>query len=212
MLIQAAAQRYIDQGLRPIPVFGPATGCHCERAHVNNPQQCFGKVPRIHSWADLPPFRAQDFEEDDNIALAMGRQPDGRWLLAIDVDGAVDLARLELPPTLTTTTGRGSHRIYQVRPDAPYGNVVDVFGARDKTTGYKPGHTGAVDLRYARGAVVAAPSMHRLGVTYSSNDAPIAWLPPRASVLLLAAWHRKNPSIKRYMTWSAEPSHKGKSP
>jgi hypothetical protein len=212
MTPREAAQRYVDAGLRPIPVWPPSAGCRCERKHPERPDQCWGKLPRDTKWADRPLFRAEEFDPTDNIALAMGKQPDGRWLLAIDVDGVVKLDRLELPPTLTTTTGRGSHRIYQVRPDAPFGNVVDVFGARDKSTGYKPGHTGAVDLRYARGAVVAAPSKHRLGATYRSNDAPIAWLPPRASVLILAAWHRKNPAIKRYPTWSADPSHKGKQP
>jgi hypothetical protein len=211
-VIRDHVQRYLDQGLRPIPVHSPLTGCHCERAHTNNPEQCHGKVPRVHDWADRAPFRPEDFEEGDNIALAMGRQPDGRWLLAIDVDGVFPLTHLELPPTLTTRTGRGEHRIFQVRPDAPFGNVVDVFGSRDKGTGYKPGHAGAVDLRYARGAVVAAPSRHRTGAIYTSNDAPIAWLPPRASVLLLGAWHRKNPSIKRYAAWSLEPSHRGKQP
>lgn len=170
------AQRYIDAGLRPIPVWPPSAGCRCERAHPLNPEQCYGKVPRDRSWADRGPFTVAEFEPTDNVALAMGEQPDGRWLVAIDVDGDARLPA-PLPASILTVSGRGRHYIYSVPPFTPLGNYVDAFSARDKTTGYKPGHSGAIDLRYARGAVVAGPSLHRSGARYVTTLAPVAPLP-----------------------------------
>lgn len=198
-----AVKRYLDLGLRPIPVWPPSAGCRCERPHPTNPEQCHGKVPRARDWADrLAPYAQADFAPDDNVALAMGRQPDGRWLVGIDYDGTPTVPWGELPPTLTTTSGRGKHYIYQAPSGAPLGNWIDVLGARDKTMGYRPGHAGAVDLRYARGAVVAAPSLHRSGVRYTSNGAPIAPLPDRVALAVyserrkrglpvLAQWRRE---------------------
>lgn len=200
MNVRDAVKAYLAQGLRPIPVYPPSAGCRCERAHPDNPTQCLGKVPRDRSWADrLAPFAPEDFAPDDNVALAMGRQPDGRWLVGIDYDGAPTVPWGELPLTLTTTSGRGKHLIYRAPDAAPLGNWVDVLGARDKATGYKPGHAGAVDLRYARGAVVAAPSLHRSGVRYTSNGAPIAPLPSRVAVLIYAERRRRGlPVLARW--------------
>jgi hypothetical protein len=174
------ARSYIVAGLRPIPVYPPSAGCRCGgRCKVTSP--CPGKVPRDPHWADRPYFTAEDFEMTDNIALAMGAQPSGKWLVALDVDGALDLTPYfgVLPETLMTRTGRGTHHIYEVRPETPLGNWRDVIGTRDKLSGYKPGFWGALDLRYARGAVVAAPSTHRTGVEYETTTAPIVMLPDR---------------------------------
>lgn len=193
---------YIALGLRPIPVHAPETGCHCDRAHVKDPQQCHGKVPSHDNWADRPPFQAHEFPACCNVALAMGRQPDGRWLLGIDVDGEVDLRRAfgcDLPDTLETSTGRGEHYIYQVRDAADFGNWVDVFSYRDKDRGYKPGYRGAVDLRYARGALVVAPSRHRSGVQYQTTLRDIARLPPAAAVAIYAA--RKKRGLPIFEKW-----------
>jgi hypothetical protein len=177
---------YIARGLRPIPVWGPHEGCKCERKHPKNPQQCLGKVPREARWADRPPFAEHEFSPSDNVALAMGRQPSGDWLLGIDIDGEFDLTPHlgELPLTMTTRSGRGRHLIYRVRPEADFGNWIDLFGSRDEGLGYKPGQSGAVDLRYARGALVVAPSIHRSGARYQTSSEPIADLPAHASLAI----------------------------
>ena len=122
----------------------------------------------------------------------MGRQPSGEWLLGIDIDGEFDLtAHLgALPLTMTTRSGRGRHLIYRVRPEADFGNWIDLFGSRDESSGYKRGYAGAVDLRYARGALVVAPSTHRSGVAYTTSVDPIADLPARASLAIYARRRR----------------------
>lgn len=121
----------------------------------------------------------------------MGRQPSGDWLLGIDIDGEFDLTRYlgELPLTMTTRSGRGRHLIYRVRPEADFGNWVDLFSSRSEVAGYRPGFVGAVDLRYARGALVVAPSRHRSGVAYST-DGEVADLPARATLAIYAQRRR----------------------
>lgn len=176
---------YIARGLRPIPVWGPHEGCKCERKHPKNPTQCFGKVPKDRSWADRGPYHAGDFAPADNVAIALGRQPSGDWLLGIDIDGEFPLETFlgVLPLTMTTRSGRGRHLIYRVRPEADFGNWIDLFGSRDADVGYKRGYAGAVDLRYARGALVAAPSRHRSGAVYATSG-EINDLPAHASLAI----------------------------
>jgi hypothetical protein len=141
-----------------------------------------------------------DFAIDDNVALGMGRQPDGRWLVAIDYDGTPTVPWGELPPTMGTTTGRGRHFIFQVRDSEPLGNWIDALGARDKTTGYKPGHSGAVDVRYARGAVVSPPSLHRSGARYVGNGLPIAPLPERVAAVIYQERRRRGLPVESRWT------------
>jgi hypothetical protein len=162
--------------------------------------QCLGKAPRDPDWKDRSlPFTANDFAPDDNVALAMGLQPDGRWLVAIDYDGLPTVPWGELPSTLMTTTGRGRHYIYQTPDAEPLGNWIDVCSARDKTHGYRPGHAGAVDLRFARGAVVAAPSLHRSGVRYVSNELPITMLPEHVATTIYRERRRRGlPVLPRW--------------
>ena len=77
---------YLDNNFRPIPVFGPQMGCRCTRRQDSTgcQQQCLGKVPVDPNWADKDLFSPWDFEEGFNVALAMGRQQNGKWLLGID--------------------------------------------------------------------------------------------------------------------------------
>lgn len=201
MSARHAAQVYIDGGFRPIPVWNPRAGCKCEKHGALAPDQCHGKVPKDPNWKDRTYFAANEFADDDNVALAMGQQPDGRWLVALDADGEFPFERFlgPLPMTLTTRSGRGEHRIFQVEPRAALGNFVDVFATRSKVSGYRPGLAGALDLRYARGAVVAPPSLHRSGVRYESNDEPIAQLPWQAMRRILSERERRG--LKNELRW-----------
>ncbi len=168
--------------------------------------QCLGKAPRDPDWNDRAfPYSINDFEPDDNVALAMGRQPDGRWLVAIDYDGTPTVP-WQLPPTMTTTTGRGRHFLFQTRAAEPLGNWIDVLGARDKALGYLPGHSGAVDVRYARGAVVAPPSLHRSGARYIDNGLPIAPLPDRVAAVIYQERRRRGlPTESRWQRGDKKP-------
>lgn len=201
MSTRHAASVYIDQGFRPIPVWNPSAGCRCEKHGALEPTQCYGKVPKDPNWKDRHPFAAREFADDDNVALAMGPQADGRWLVALDADGEFGFERFlgPLPMTLTTRSGRGEHRIFQVNPREALGNFVDVFSTRSKTSGYKPGFSGALDLRYARGAVVAPPSVHRSGVRYETNDEPIVQLPWQALRRILQERERRG--LKNERRW-----------
>ena len=61
----------------------------------------------------------------------MGKQFDGRWLVCLDINGDLDLSKyFTLPETLEDRTGRGKHLIFEVPPDCPLGNWVDVLGTR----------------------------------------------------------------------------------
>ena len=93
----------------------------------------------------------------------MGLQPNGWFLIAIDVDGPRDLlAPLEeqhgpLPRTLTARTGSGGwHLIYKVNPEHAPGNRVKLA----------PG----IDVRSEGGQIVISPSGHALGTRYRWVD------------------------------------------
>src|SRR4030095_4339877 len=111
---------------------------------------------------------------------------------------------------MTTVSGRGNHYIFLSLANAPLGNWFDALGARDKHTGYKPGHNGAGDLRYGRGAVVAAPLIHRSGRRYGTYPAPIAPLPGAVVRHIFAARRARGLPIAH--TWTSDPAHKGKQP
>jgi hypothetical protein len=157
-IVQTAVRDYIRRGLRPVPVYGIVSGwCECgdhackERDHgKHEPASTDG------TWKDGDvSFGPGDFEHTNNVALAMGPQPDGRWLVTLDADGAFEWERLGiLPRTLTQKTPRGEHRFFEVPPFTPLGNWVDVF--QDKPD-------PSLDIRYARGRAVVAPSRNAFG-------------------------------------------------
>lgn len=201
-----AAARYIARGLRPVPVWGVAGGqCQCGNpasADHGKMGQGVGKHPVDRETWKNRLYTASDFSPGNNLALAMGKQRDGRWLVALDVDGDVPLERWlgPLPDTLTARTGRGTHRIFVVEPFAPLGNWRDAWRTRDPRRGYRPGFSGALDVRYARGAIVAPPSVHRNGTRYHwINDLDPAPLPAAAiRALLRRRAHAGLPVARRW--------------
>lgn len=208
-------QFYLDNNLRPIPVYGIKEGCTCEESYKEKCMgQCVGKRPKFKNWADKDLFCVNDFNHEDNVALAMGKQPDGKWLLGIDIDGEIPHSMIYfLPETVTQKSGRGFHLIYEVTPNTNLGNWKDIFLTRDKTTGKKSLVYGACDLRYARGALIVAPSIHRSGTPYIFTK----WQQPT----FLESWMVKAITkkylnyydhIKRYPQWSMNPEHKNKKP
>jgi len=208
-------ERYFDKGLRPIPIHHPMDGCHClyKNKEEECGDQCLGKVPKDKDWANKT-YSISDFNEPCNVALAMGEQPNNKWLIAIDIDGFLPWWWFdELPSTLQSQTGRGIHYIFSVEKDSPFGNWTDIFHTRSKLTGYRLDHKGAVDIRYCRGAVIAPPSLHKSGSFYKWESwIEPAILPYEYERDIINAHAQRRPNVKRYQKWSSWPEHKGKKP
>jgi putative DNA primase/helicase len=161
-----AAHLYVRVGMHPIAVHGIAESSTSERpvctcaagASCSAP----GKHPVHKAWQAQPlDLEALDRDLRDtrrNIGLRMGKQPNGLYLVCVDIDGGAEVEasvteRRGKPfaPTLTARTGRGgTHRIYQT--DIPRRNKVGVMPK--------------VDIRSEGGFVVCAPSLHASGNRY----------------------------------------------
>lgn len=156
-----AATAYIDMGFRVVPLYGVGpVGCLC--GSLDCKDRDWGKHGDSDSerWKDGFEFRPGDFDDSSNIAIGLGPWRGDRWLVALDLDGENGIVNVkpftgELPPTLMQRSPRGLHLIYSVPAYAPLGNWVDVF--RTKEQGW------SLDLRYARGRIVAAPSRGATG-------------------------------------------------
>lgn len=206
---------YFDKGFRPIPVYHPLEGCQClyKEKEDNCGDQCLGKVPKDRGWADKL-YSPDDFKEKCNVALGMGKQPNGEWLIAIDIDGFLPWWWFdEMPLTLTSYTGRGIHYIFSVPPDSPFGNWTDIFHTRSKLTGYRLDHKGAIDIRYCRGAIIAPPSLHKYGRLYRWDRFITPTKLPEVYIRdIINAHAKRRPNVKRYYKWSSWPEHKNKNP
>lgn len=148
------ALRYLQDGLRPIPLCwpGPDGRCACGRGH---PPDDVGKAPLVN-WKE---YQTRPPAEEDvrgwwtrwpraNIGLVTGN-----GLLVVDVDDPQEAqeAFAELPPTLTARTARGLHLYFRYPP-----------GLRLASKRVLPG----LDVRADGGYVVAPPSVHRTGQRY----------------------------------------------
>lgn len=157
-------------GLHPIAIHGLTDdGCTCDRP--DRPDcAAHGKHPVLGGWQRAP----LDIDTLDrmlasnwrlNLGLRMGQQPNGWFLVAIDVDGPRELLEpLErqhgaLPPTLTARTGSGGlHLIYRLS---------DPSRAPRNRVRMAPG----IDVRSEGGQIVCSPSLHQSGGHYTWIDA-----------------------------------------
>lgn len=216
MTIHEAVMFYKSHGMRPMPIFDVSMGCKHRpyKPELDCKGQCWGKVPIIEHWTEKDDFEIEDFPEKCNLALIMGKQLDGRWLVGIDIDGELDLSEfIHVPETLECKTNRGKHLIYEVTPDSPLGNWNDIFNTRSDITGYKCGYNGAVDLKYCRGAMVSPPSKTKTDLVYEW----IEWRQPAFMAdtevkYLIRKRKISHAKVKRYTRWTLDPSHKGKRP
>ena len=214
--IREAVQFYTDQGLRSMPIYGVDQGCKHKpyKPELDCKGQCWGKVPIAEHWPDRDDFMPEDFPEGSNLALIMGEQLDGRWFLGLDIDGHLDLEEfLILPETLQCKTNRGLHLVYEVKPDSPLGNWNDILSTRSKTAGYRLNYTGALDIKYCRGAMVSPPSRTKAGGIYEWSEwRQPTYLPDSEVLYLIRKRKFSHPHVKRYTTWSKDPAHAGKRP
>lgn len=214
MSIQEAAQFYMDTNYRPLPIFGIHEKCKHRpvKPELDCKGQCLGKVPKIEHWPDKQ-ISITDFDTRDNIALIMGKQKDGRWLVGFDIDGELDLSKwFDLPETLECSTNRGRHLIFEVPADTPLGNWNDILNTRSDV-GYRSGYKGALDIKYCRGAMVSPPSTTKTQTILEWKE----WRNPAKlpiSVINNVINRRKNmfPNVERYRKWSDDPLHNGKNP
>lgn len=151
-----AAAAYIRRGFRVVPLYGVGpSGCLCGSYACKERDWGKHEPPETDGrWKDGATFTAADFGAEDNVAIAMGPWRPGLWLVALDLDGTETVSEFirGLPQTLTQRSPRGLHLIYSVPEYTPLGNYVDVFGTK------RDGYSYSLDLRYARGRIVAAPS------------------------------------------------------
>lgn len=122
----------------------------------------------IRNWFTEPLYR------DHGVGLAMGRQPDGRFVFALDVDehdpahsGSETLADLEaahgsLPDTPRSITGAGGiHLLFTAPPGVEVRNGIAGDG---------------LDVRGEGGQIVVAPSVHPVsGQRYEWEDTYAPW-------------------------------------
>lgn len=154
--VREAAAIYRKRGFRIVPLYGvDADGC-CRCSSPDCKPRDYGKhePPETDGlWKAGREFEPADFTDESNIALAMGPWGGDGWLVALDVDGHTEVDAFfypGLPPTLTQLTPTGAHYIFWVPNRTPLGNWVNIFkGGPDSIK---------LDLRYARGRIVAAPS------------------------------------------------------
>lgn len=187
MDVRSAVRDYIARGFRVVPLYGvDALGqCMCGRSLCKQRDAGKHEPPGTDGlWKDGAAFDESAFSSFDNIALAMGPWTEDRWLVALDVDGPLELEPHlgELPPTLTQRTPRGKHLVFWVPAWTALGNWVDVLDT-------KPGPS--LDLRYARGRIVVAPSRGALGGYSWTNVREPVELPPAAIEAIFEARNRR---------------------
>ncbi len=179
-----AALDYARRGWRVFPLWGlrydentDTLVCTCKKGRSCGKNS--GKHPRVNDWdevatTDEGKIRAwwSGGREGSNVGIALGEVRGGAlWVL--DVDGAKGeeaLTKLPpLPPTYEVKTGNGRHLFYQGLTDC------------------RPVALG-LDVRGRGGYVVAAPSLHLSGRTYTAlGEAPIAELSREALPYFVAS-------------------------
>lgn len=173
-------KRYYHAGLRPIVLWGLLVdgSCACGSPDCGNSR---GKHPVHNGWQRIRPSLSQQLAElgrgPRNLGLAMGLQPNGNFLVAIDCDGpdtTLDALRDlggDLPPTRTSRTARGHHFLYATPDNVAIGN--------------RQGIVPNVDIRGQGGQIVAPPSVHYSGHVYRwVSSTPIAMLPEQMACVL----------------------------
>lgn len=164
-----AALAYLRGGAQPVILHGIESGkCTCGRPHDHKTN---GKHPIIRSWQkdiarDEVTLRDQFSRirvQSPNVGLVLGHQPNGEYVVAIDIDDVDRFDHLtgefgSLPPTPRCDSGRGYRLFYRLPVAIPTDRLKNVTGL-----GGEPG----VDAKVKGGQVVVAPSMHYLGGRYA---------------------------------------------
>lgn len=168
-----AALKYGNEGRQVIPLYGiVGSRCECGKEHCTSP----GKHPRVGDWrkaATTDPEIIRSWWKKwpgANIGMVTGK---ASGIVIVDIDGAEGDDAFRglcanhnfLPETRTATTGKGRHH-YFAHPGVEVKNSVRTVA-------------DGVDVRGDGGYIVAAPSLHQTGVTYSwlAEDQPLQQIP-----------------------------------
>lgn len=205
-LVEDAVTICVSCGLRPILLHAPTPdgGCTCGKAHDKTAagSSSTGKHPIQSSWQkrelSLDELRDQvaRLRFTPNIGMVLGKQRDGEYIIAVDVDDAERFAELEaelgpLPPTPRCDSGRGYRLFYTLPPEIDLTRIKNVTGLGSSPGKPKPG----VDIKAERGQVVIAPSLHANGKRYVWTRAgEIIPLPHQWAMMLL-----KKPEIPKFI-------------
>lgn len=194
-----AALVYLHGGAKPVFVHGVVNGkCTCKKPDCRS----IGKHPILPGWQkniakDEIALRDQASRlrvQSPNIGVVLGEQPNGEYLVAIDIDDAERFAVLtkefgDLPPTPRCDSGRGYRLFYRLPAAIPTQRMKNVTGA-----GGAPG----VDAKAEAGQVVVGPSRHFLGGQYAWSvsgeilELPMSW------VSLLVEEPKPPPFVREY--------------
>jgi len=168
--VRDIALKYLERGWSVLPVHSVRNGvCSCGNPQCPSP----GKHPRI-KWSEFTRTRATEDQirgwwskwPDSNVGVITGPISD---LAVIDIDGPTgeqSAQDLNLPDTLSVSTGGGGRHLYY---QYPAGRVVLT----------RTSIMNGIDVRGESGFVVAPPSIHKSGGEYAwiNRDVPITEYP-----------------------------------
>ena len=189
-----AIDAYLSAGLRPILIHYPLDGdlCTCGKKHERSKSGSSGagKHPIQNSWQKQPADRDVIIDQlarlkfTPNLGVALGTQPIGGYIVAVDVNDDARFQALEaqlgpLPETAGSTSGRGRHLFYEIPAEIDLTRLVNVTGV---------GGELGVDVKREGGQVVVAPSLHNSGKRYKwTRVGAIATLPMQWALQLVKA-------------------------
>lgn len=179
--VQSSVDLYRSLGLAPFPVCKPrGKGCvqHGNCAHP-------GKVPLLKGWERLDPERADQAKAIDaiferwgwqcNVGLRTGKSVN---LYVLDLDGSkddVEAAGYELPDTVVVRTGRTGGYHYWLAPG-------------EEELKKKISLVRKTDFIAEGGYVLAPPSVHASGNTYTFANDGVFGLLDGAKLASVPAW------------------------
>lgn len=194
--VHDALEVYLSAGLKPILINVPTEegGCSCGQTHERTASgsTSAGKHPISKKWQKhlftLDELRDQlaRLKFIPNIGVVLGQQPGGEYLIAVDVDDADRIAKLEeelgtLPSTARCDSGRGYRLFYRAPLEIDTKLLTNVTGL----TVEGPTVSG-VDIKVEGGQVVVAPSLHANGKRYAwTRTGAIEFLPTQWAMALL---------------------------
>ncbi len=204
--VEAAVAIYSVTGLKMVLLHAPTPegGCSCGKVHDKSGtgSSSTGKHPILPNW------QKREFSFDQirdqisrskfvpNVGIVLGKQPEGEYLIAVDVDDEARFAELEeefgpLPETPRCDSGRGYRLFFSAPPEVDVDNLKNATALGSKPGDMKPG----VDVKVEGGQVVVAPSLHANGKRYAwTVVGQVAPLPVHWAIQLLT-----KPEIPKYV-------------
>jgi hypothetical protein len=176
--VESAVELYFAIGLKNVLLHAPTSegGCSCGKVHdkSNSGSSSIGKHPIQPSWQKKSPSLDELKDQisrcrfTPNIGIVLGRQPEGEYLIAVDVDDANRISELEteygpLPETPRCDSGRGYRLFFSAPPEIDVDRLTNVTALGSTKENPKPG----VDVKVEGGQVVVAPSLHANGKRYA---------------------------------------------